>query len=177
MKIIFLDVDGVLNCRDSKSKCGGFIGIDNDKVKRLKMIVDATDARIVLVSSWKSGWDYQDRESQDMCANYLDKKLAREHLCIQSKTDDNGENRGAGIVKYLAKWRDIDKWIVLDDDVFPDYEENGIMPHLVKTTFYGDMNTGGLQDIHVDAAIWLLTYEPRVSATFSDGKRDYCASR
>lgn len=38
MKIIFLDIDGVLNCHNSKSDCNGRLGIDEDKVKRLKKI-------------------------------------------------------------------------------------------------------------------------------------------
>ena len=39
MKLIFLDIDGVLNCAISKSRCFGCLGIDDDKVKRLKTIV------------------------------------------------------------------------------------------------------------------------------------------
>ena len=56
MKIIFLDVDGVLNCKSSKSRCGGFLGIDDSKVKLLKEIIDITGAKIVLSSSWRYGW-------------------------------------------------------------------------------------------------------------------------
>ena len=58
MKIIFLDIDGVLNCQKSQSKCGGLIGIDDKKVKVLRKIVESTNAKIVLCSSWKSGWEY-----------------------------------------------------------------------------------------------------------------------
>lgn len=51
MKIIFLDVDGVLNCQNSKSNCYGIMGIDDDKVSRLRKIVECTDAKIVLIST------------------------------------------------------------------------------------------------------------------------------
>ena len=40
MKIIFLDIDGVLNCRNSKASCHGIMGIDDEKVKNLKYIKD-----------------------------------------------------------------------------------------------------------------------------------------
>ena len=55
-KVIFLDVDGVLNCHSTKDKCGDYIGIDDKKVALLKEIVDATGAIIILVSSWKEWW-------------------------------------------------------------------------------------------------------------------------
>ena len=40
MKVIFLDIDGVLNCSKSKSSCLGCTGIDDIKVKRLKRIIE-----------------------------------------------------------------------------------------------------------------------------------------
>lgn len=47
MKIIFLDIDGVLNYENSKSK------VEEEKVKLLKEIVDKTGAEIVLSSDWR----------------------------------------------------------------------------------------------------------------------------
>lgn len=32
MKVIFLDIDGVLNTPSSESRCGEYIGIDDEKV-------------------------------------------------------------------------------------------------------------------------------------------------
>ena len=62
IKVIFLDVDGVLNDQASNSKCGFYTGIDDKKVKRLRAIVEATNAKIVLVSSWKKHWEKIDKE-------------------------------------------------------------------------------------------------------------------
>ena len=61
MRAIFLDIDGVLNCRTSRSychddECGLITGIDSDKVKRLAKTVEATNAKIVLSSDWRVGW-------------------------------------------------------------------------------------------------------------------------
>jgi len=152
MRVIFLDIDGVLNEAYSHSRApNGCIGVDDDKVQRLRQIVDATGAKIVLCSTWKSGWS-RDPELCDHDAEYLNKKLSREHLRILDKTQDQIIDRGAGILRWLEKRSDKPAWIVLDDDIFKDYEECGVMSHLVKTSFY----KGGLQDEHVKRAIDLL---------------------
>ena len=54
MKVIFLDVDGVLNSQQLFEKCEDdqLISVDEDNIKNLKTIVDATGAKIVLSSSW-----------------------------------------------------------------------------------------------------------------------------
>ena len=61
MKVIFLDIDGVLNCQDTfikryeKKKITGYyeLEIDIDMVKRLAKIVEETNSLIVLSSSWR----------------------------------------------------------------------------------------------------------------------------
>lgn len=52
MKIIFLDVYGVLVHANYSNKEN--LHIDEEKVKILKEIVDKTDAKIVLSSTWKN---------------------------------------------------------------------------------------------------------------------------
>lgn len=151
MKIIFLDVDGVLNSNDTEDTFRGYIGLDYSGIKLLREIVDATGAEIVLVSSWKSRWYKDHKDCQDNLANYLDERLVEEGLKIIDKTEGSSFERGAGIVKWLSE-HPTESWIVLDDEIFPDYEEFGIMPHLVKTSFYD----GGLKDKHVEMAIDML---------------------
>lgn len=161
IKVIFLDVDGVLNSQASTSKCRFYIGIDDDKVKRLNTIVNATGAKIVLVSSWKSHWHKIDKESQDEYGNYLDRKLNRERLHIFDKTqieDYDGSacpHRGEGILSWIGKLPEgsVENFIILDDEVF-DYSSCNLLPHLVQTAFYSDI--GGLTDEHVEIAIRLL---------------------
>jgi hypothetical protein len=156
MKVIFLDVDGVLNCIESKSRQGCYIGIDDIRVKRLKEIVDKTGARIVLTSTWKLGWEVTDKECMKEGGKYLDRKMKRQNLTILDKTYDQGWNRGFGITHYLNT-HDVGTWVVLDDEIFKDYEAEGILPHLVKTNFYDE--NGGIQEEHVKKAIELLNKE------------------
>ena len=153
MSVVFLDVDGVLNCDESTSRCLNVIGIDDDKVKRLNKIITATDAKIVLVSSWKETWSASDKEGQDEYANYLDKKLKRQKLTVMDKTFDRGANRGHGILQWYSH-KDVDKYVVLDDEIFPDYKAYGVTNHLVLT----DPEVG-LTDADVDKAIEMLKGE------------------
>ena len=149
MKVIFLDIDGVLNCQSSKSSCNAMLGIDDDKVRRLKEIIEKTNAKIVLISSWKNDWQKIYKEQQGYMANYLDKKLKRHGLVIMDKTEDTSVNRGQGILNWLAD-KKIESFVILDDEDF-DYQEVGIADRVVKTNFYD--NNGGLQDNETNKAI------------------------
>lgn len=154
MRIIFLDIDGVLNCSDSKSRCGSFIGIDNKKVKLLKQIVYETGAKIVLSSSWRIGWD-KNSELCDSHGVYLNNKLRKSNLFILDRTKSLSY-RGEEIKQWIDS-HNVEEWVVLDDEIFRDYKELGILEHLVKTTFYDE--GGGLRDEHVKQAIKILKGE------------------
>lgn len=155
MKVIFLDIDGVLNyvyC-DAREPCG-CIGISNAAVKNLAKIVKATGAVIVLTSTWKRHWQRNTRSTDQLhpSGKYLQNKLLKQRLLILDKTSDNMDNRGEGIQNWIANHHGITHWVVLDDDIFPDYKEQGILPHLVKTDFYA----GGLTESLVNQAIEML---------------------
>lgn len=154
-KVIFLDVDGVLNCHSTKDSCGGYIGIDDKKVALLKEIVDATGAIIILVSSWKEWWTNNPRykPNQYEMATYLDEKLAEQGLIIRDKTrDGNSFIRGKGILRFIEMQKeigiDIRKYVILDDEMF-DYLETKMTRHLIRTSF----EQNGLEKKHVRKAI------------------------
>lgn len=50
MKVIFLDVDGVLNCWGTRERILGLVGIENRLVKRLARIVAFTPEEGVIVT-------------------------------------------------------------------------------------------------------------------------------
>lgn len=56
MKFIFLDVDGVLNCDTTEETINGWTFVDNDKIKLIRHIMTKTGAKVVLSSSWRSGY-------------------------------------------------------------------------------------------------------------------------
>lgn len=106
MKIIFLDVDGVLNSdsdyyyttgpnkgdpRARAPHCGTYAtgvyrGISDKKVKRLAKIVEETSASIVLVSSWKKCYVKFLETGRDVFGRYLYNKLTKQGLKILDTT-------------------------------------------------------------------------------------------
>lgn len=162
MKIIFLDVDGVLNTRNTKDRCGVVIGIEDEKVKRLAKIVSRTGASIMLTSSWKHGWSADPRKN-DRDGDYLNRKLAKYGLKITDKVDMGISVRGYEILQWLdwqirMKKQSVESYVVLDDerfdyDLYPEFSGR-----IVKTDFYA--KDGGLQDSHVEEAVRILNEMP-----------------
>lgn len=139
MKVIFLDVDGVLNHGKQIEK------IEDDKIQLLKQIIDETGARIVLSSDWRFLLGTDD---EDMAL--LQEKLKSIGTEIMSSTPDSKHGyRGAEIYQWINEWQGetIDKFVILDDrdDMKP------YMNRLVQTSF-----NLGLQEKHVKRAIKLL---------------------
>lgn len=164
MKVIFLDIDGVLNSNEffasNHDDVVAFykehefdwndinvcikrqmMDIDFDKLKILKSVIDETHAKVVIISSWKKMRIYP----------YIIDKLNEQGIPIIGYTIDNGSNRGSGIKKYLLEHK-VDEYVILDDDIFDDYDDE-IMDKLVKTCFYN----GGLQEEHKEELIKKLT--------------------
>ena len=156
MKVIFLDIDGVLNEENSRSRCCGYKGIDDKKVGNLAKIVKATGAEIVLISTWKDDWRKTDKRHQGMMANYLDRKLAKQGLTVLDKTESVDKSsgfhlsRGEGILQYLST-HSVEKYVILDDYQF-DYDGCGLTGNYVKT----DNNNGGLTEELAHKAIGFL---------------------
>lgn len=163
MKVIFLDIDGVLNCSTSKSfchddLCGIIHGIDSDKVKRLAKIVEATDAQIILSSDWKDGWHKYYTGQKPSHVKYLDNHLYKKgKLIIKDKTPDTNKGswfRGEEILTYLRTHPDIENYVILDDTYYEDFIIKEIEEHLVLTN-----REVGLTDKNVNDAIKILLGE------------------
>ncbi len=146
MKAIFTDIDGVLNCSSTKERVynSKIIGVEDVFIERLKKIVDATGAKIILTSSWKLFWEEDNDNNQ---IKYLRERLKEYGLELYDRTFDRGNNRGYGILKYVGH-NDVSRWAVLDDDVFDDYKVFGILNHFVETDW-----KRGLSDEDVEKAI------------------------
>ena len=165
IKVIFLDVDGVLNCETTedviwrdKSK-GGLRGIDDAKVELLKKIVDATSAMIVVSSTWRINKvksifaDYimcEDLSNEEInfamahndstsVYDYLRKKLAACDMCVYDDTPDLGIYcRGEEIYTWLENNPNVLQYVILDDEEFEDFSEYGLDDHILYTDYeYG----------------------------------------
>ncbi len=155
MKVIFLDCDGCLNTAYSKSKFEGYTGFDDDKLERLKQIVDATSAKIVISSTWRLGYN-KDGHRLYKFSEYMKNKFTEHGMEIYDVTPDNGHNgmfRGTEIKDWLSKHDDVENFIIIDDENF-DFSYEKLGSKWIQTQYYrGD---GGIQPKHVKRAIKML---------------------
>lgn len=148
--IIFLDVEGVLNCQSTTDIIDGEVGIDDEKVALLKEMVDIMDARIVLVSLWKQLWYAYSKDLQDDLASTLDERLEQHGLVINDLTEDVSDywDRGQGILNWIDRQKSaVGRILILDDEAY-DYVECGLDRYQIRTSYYGEH--GGLQPEHVE---------------------------
>lgn len=160
IKIIFLDVDGVLNSMDWFEKtngCKGHTEINPEKVKLLKEIVDRTGAEIVLSSTWKTLVKILGERGQYPQYDYLIDSLGQFGLEIIDHTPRLNGERPNEIKAWLEQHGGMGNitFASLDDD-FPEwsYFMHGIFGRLVKTSFYEP--DGGLRREHVEKAVEIL---------------------
>ncbi len=155
MKVLFLDVDGVLNsepyCIEHREDLWDN-PIDREAVKRLVKIVQASGAKIVLSSSWRGGWD-KEPENMDVDGRVLSSVLGEYGLTIYDKTE---------YIEYGRRAREIKSWLghcpvhvesfVILDDCNYAWEKHGLAGRWVRTDFI----SGGLLDPGVEEAIAIL---------------------
>ena len=154
-KVIFLDVDGVLN---SSRTLYEDISLEDDLISNLKELVDKTGAKIILSSSWRlsteaiatlmdkldkfglviSGMtcdgvdlDWLEKYEFDTTKKYLDTKFDYD----ENKQIKITHDRGAEIFKWLHDHDDC-VYVILDDeieDIKPYFSESVIVKTSYKT--------------------------------------------
>lgn len=157
-RILFLDIDGVLNsaaylkqnpgCFD-RSGHEAWHMIDEAAVARLNRVLDATDADVVLSSTWRLLNALADVRGWLKRRGFTGKLIG--------KTPDIGKSPGGVLVLSPERGHEIQAWLNDQDDVvsFVIVDDNSDMAHLkprlVQTTW-----AEGLLDVHVDRLIALL---------------------
>lgn len=165
MRIVFLDVDGVLNCTSTKDKFEGFTGIDDRFTANLKTLIDKSNEKdetnIVMSSSWRIGQERNTIEKIPKDYTYLTEKLALQGLTIYDDTPRFNwwgtcyNPRGREITAWLYQNRNknITGYVVIDDERFHDFKKYGITKRFVQTSWRGD---GGFREKHIKKALSLL---------------------
>ena len=119
MKLIFLDIDGVINCSTTIKRlaCSNeFTFVDARKVLRLRDIVERTGAKLVLSSTWRFGADpgafYLEREAlRELAAEF---RRVRCPLWFDITPCLPRAKRWQEINAWLMN-HDTDDFIILDD--------------------------------------------------------------
>lgn len=150
-RIIFLDIDGVLNTEHSK---GIGINIVEDRVELLSQITAATNATIVLTSTWrhnisKTFLGYKGENKDTKLLLQLFKQYGITRFSIFPNIP--GENRAERISNYIAKYK-VNKFVILDDEDFgfDAFCKDG---QFIKTEFFGNPSETGLLSSMQDVII------------------------
>ena len=128
-KVIFLDIDGVLNSNfwneDHQREISDGKYIDIEKVKLLSELVKKSGASIILHSGWRFWFD-EDAQPTRSEAKYLTELLKSEGMIVAGMTPDltTEEIRKAKrfsavkadeILTWLKDHPETENWVVLDD--------------------------------------------------------------
>ena len=126
MKVIFLDIDGVLNTRKTIERWRGLIGIDATLARRFAQLQQATGASVVLSSTWRLERNWKATMRKNSVVGVIDRT-----------PDLPGRSRGEEIGAWLTAHPEVGVYVILDD-------QSDMLPHqpLFKTSFY----RGGLTD-------------------------------
>ena len=142
MKIIFLDFDGVINNWYNHN------GVDESNAKILKKIIETSGARVIATTSNK--YSLQRKELADVCKTKFVKyliKLKEFGIEIDGVTPMVAGNRTLEIKEYLKMNRDVEQYVILDDDIIG----SELIEHQVFLDLYK-----GLQLEHIKPALDIL---------------------
>lgn len=119
MKVIFLDIDGALKDDHYDAE------FQDECFERLKRIVDATGAIIILTSSWRINyWTFVENDYQTNNEKILDlyNHFEKYGLKVSGRTDytesSGPASRPYEIRKWLADKEDVENFCIIDDDDF-----------------------------------------------------------
>lgn len=151
MKVLFLDIDGVLNSRVyeiGKKLEDSFIDIS--RLPLVSKIVSETGAFIVLSSTWREHWKENISECDDMGVE-LHNAFDKYNLKIYDTTGADKKNRSQEIREWLQEHdNDVENYVILDDTLWGWLE---LSDHVVRTDY---LKGKGLEEEHVYKAINIL---------------------
>ena len=130
MKIVFLDLDGVLNCRKTDNPRKFPFIVDPILLTRLNRLLELTGAQVVLASNWR--YD----PVGVLAAKYYQVPF------VDMTPDLPGEPRGNAIREWVSKHPHVQRFIVIDDE---DDDLDGL-------PLFQPMRSSGITDDLVDAA-------------------------
>lgn len=115
MKILFLDIDGVVNCKTTTQRHRGAIGIDPYLAFLVGKIQIDTECEVVLSSTWRL-WEESRNEVRKQVIKFID--------CTPSLKEHH--ERGYEIKAWLDEHPEVIRYAILDDDsdMLPEQKDN-----------------------------------------------------
>ncbi|MCL6604587.1 MAG: hypothetical protein K6T94_17120 [Paenibacillus sp.] len=112
MKIIFLDIDGVLNTDRyisfQKNHNVGQIIFDPEAMKNLKFLVESTNSNIVISSTWRIHYESNEKLWRDLGRNFNEYHLNERIIGITPVHDKN--------LKTSIRWKEIEHWLSINEE-------------------------------------------------------------
>ncbi len=171
LKVIFLDVDGVLAYSDYENDETAHI--DVEKVLMIKEICDSTGAKVVIISSWRGNGKHIPHIYHTLInvltSNGVEVLGNAPHIECEIEGDvpstitismvedlpyfkiKYGTGRAAEVQSWL-KENPTKNFVILDDEDFG-WADYGYDKYWIQPTWFGN---GGLKPEHVDKAIKIL---------------------
>jgi len=122
MKVIFLDIDGVLNTdrqiRINDLKQINDIDFDQQAMENLKMIIDQSKAKVVITSTWRIHQNENGYLWRELVRNFEACSIDPEIMIDITPVIDTimkPEARELEILKWLDANRNVEKFVILDD--------------------------------------------------------------
>lgn len=152
LKIVFLDIDGVLNSSPflaqrraaSSHREAALLAIDPLAVGRLDMLVRSSSAKVVVSSAWRHAYS-----SEQIGAFLMHHGFTGE---VIDSTPTLHVGRGYEIREWLIRQPAVESFVILDDIK----EMAPLQYALVNTS-----SDTGLLDVHVDRALKILRVPTR----------------
>lgn len=147
MKIIFLDIEGVLNTKETYERmykaCGYTtmidLEIDKFRLNYLKKIIEETDAKIVLSSSFRY---YFTKENNQLLPKMIKGKKLYETFMnygieIYDVTPTTTGSREKQIKEWLLNNEDVESFVIIDDDptAFYEYRDRLIQTSKIRQNY------------------------------------------
>ena len=118
-KIIFLDIDGVLNSKETvtrSSRCKSIIGIDPYLVAIFNRIIFATDAEIVLSSTWRKAKSSR-AEIRKRVMDFIDvTPVINDEYAVRGDEVEAWLEKNIGKFYHSTREEKNLKYAILDDD-------------------------------------------------------------
>lgn len=159
MKVIFLDIDGVLLPGEYLYKTGNNYALSPTCCSRLDRLITETGAKIVISSAWRLGRLCEPMMNLEGVSIFLRSHgvqcsvvgltpYGSKRVPVSLKFSMRGAcERGHEIADWLDEHPEVEKFVIIDDDA----DMAHLKEYLVKTDFLT-----GLQDDHVERAIEIL---------------------
>jgi hypothetical protein len=129
MKVLFLDIDGVVNNERTRKKSGDFITLDSFMVLRVRRIIQNTGCKVVLSSSWRLFQLGRDEVEKKVCQFDDITPFVRARI-----------TRGHEILAWLTLHPEIYHYAILDD-------ADSILPEQRANFFQTTWESGLTEDI------------------------------